>query len=274
MSTIPSRKQAERGANAAGRFALPLGAWGRDRALQAASLLVGLALWEAIASQLSTFVLPPPSNVLAKFFDLAFTTQLLAALGNALQHMALGFGLALLVAIPLGILMGRIPWVNAMLDPVVTVLYAIPTIAFVPFFIIWFGLFFPSRVALVFAMAVIDMLIVVVAGARDLRPEMLSAGRSFGATRFQLATKVMLPAMMPFLLTAGRIGLARAINGMITAELFFAAVNLGALMKTSSRTFDSAGLLTVIVLIALVGLLGQYLIGLLESRLLHWKLRK
>jgi len=274
MSTLPSPKPAERGANVAVRSPPPFGAWGRDRALQAASLLVGLILWEAIASQLSTFVLPPPSNVLAKFFDLAFTAQLLAALGNALQHMALGFGLALLVAIPLGILMGRIPWLNAMLDPVVTALYAIPTIAFVPFFIIWFGLFFPSRVALVFAMAVIDMLIVVIAGARDLRPEMLSAGRSFGATRLQLATKVMFPAMMPFLLTACRIGLARAINGMITAELFFAAVNLGALMKMSSRTFDSAGLLTVIVLIALVGLLGQYLIGLLESRLLHWKLRK
>jgi NitT/TauT family transport system permease protein len=84
---------------------------------------------------------------------------------------------------------------------------------------------------------------------------------------------VMLPAMMPFLLTAARIGLARAINGMITAELFFAAVNLGAMMKTASRTFDSAGLLTVIVLVALVGLLGQYLIALLESRVLHWKLK-
>jgi NitT/TauT family transport system permease protein len=230
-------------------------------------------IWEMVAGRLSTFVLPPPSTVLLRFFDLAFAAQLLGALGHALQHMLLGFGLALLVAIPLGVLMGRIPWLNAMLDPVVSAIFAIPTIAFVPFFIIWFGLFFPSRVALVFAMAVIDMLIVVVAGARDLRPEMLNAGRSFGATRFQLATKVMLPAMMPFLLTAARIGLARAINGMITAELFFAAVNLGAMMKTASRTFDSAGLLTVIVLVALVGLLGQYLIALLESRVLHWKLK-
>lgn len=254
--------------------ALAFGAWGRDRTVQAASILVGLLAWEAIASQLSTFVLPPPSKVLAKFLDVAFTVQLLEALGDALQHMALGFGLALLVAVPLGILMGRLPWLNAMLDPVVSAIYAIPTIAFVPFFIIWFGLFFPSRVALVFAMSVIDMLIVVSAGARDLRPDLLNAARSFGATRVQVVTKVMLPAMMPFLLTAGRIGLARAINGMITAELFFAAVNLGALMKTSSRTFDSAGLLAVIVLIALVGLLGQYLVGLLEARLLHWKLRK
>lgn len=274
MSTIPSKKEADRGPDSASGFALPIRSWGRDRVLQAASILIGLLLWEAIASQLSTFILSPPSTVLTKFFDLSFTAQLLAALGNALQHMFLGFGLALLVAVPLGILMGRLPWLNAMLDPVVSAVFAIPTIAFVPFFIIWFGLFFESRVALVFAMAVIDMLVIVVAGARDLRPELLSAGRSFGATRFQLVTKVMLPAMMPFLLTAGRIGMARSINGMITAELFFAAVNLGAIMKTASRTFDSAGLLTVIVLICLVGLLSQYLIGLLESRLLHWKLRE
>src|SRR3546814_9362242 len=84
--------------------------------------------------------------------------QLGAALGASLQHMFVGFGLALAIAIPLGILMGRIPRLEALLDPVVNALYAIPSVAFVPFLIIWFGLFYESRVALVFIMSFPDLL--------------------------------------------------------------------------------------------------------------------
>jgi ABC-type nitrate/sulfonate/bicarbonate transport system permease component len=245
-----------------------------DRLTQVASILGGLIIWELVATQYSAFILPPPSAVLKRLLDPGFDAKLLPALWGALKHFAVGFGLAIAVAVPLGIAMGRSPRLNAMLDPVVSALYAIPAVAFVPFLIIWFGLFFESRVALVFIMAFPDMLIVIVAGVRDIKPNLFAVGRSFGASPLQVATKIMLPAMLPFLMTAFRVGIARAINGMITAELFLAAVNLGAMMKNSARTFDSTGLLTVVVVVALLGLLAQSLIAMLERQFLHWHLRR
>lgn len=271
-----SRSSSGTGVPARPGFASRLGIriWNGERLTQALSILGGLLIWELIASQYSHFILPPPSAVLLRLLNPAFDLKLLQALGAALQHMFLGFGLALAIAVPLGILMGRIPRLNALLDPVVSALYAIPSVAFVPFLIIWFGLFFQSRVALVFIMAFPDILVVVVAGARDIRRNLLDVGRSFGSSRLQLALKVMIPAMMPFLTTAFRVGIARAINGMITAELFLAAVNLGEMMKMSARTFDTAGMLTVVVVVCLLGLLAQSIIAALEAHFLHWHMRK
>lgn len=245
-----------------------------ERLTQAASILGGLVIWELIASQYSAFILPPPSAVLKRLFDPAYDVKLVVALYGALQHMLVGFGLAVAVAVPLGIAMGRMPRVNAMLDPIVNALYAIPAVAFVPFLIIWFGLFFESRVALVFIMAFPDMLVVIVAGARDIKRNLFAVGRSFGASPLQVAWKIVLPAMLPFLMTAFRVGIARAINGMITAELFLAAVNLGAMMKTSARTFDSTSLLAIVVVVCLLGLAAQSLIAALEGRFLHWHHRR
>lgn len=257
-------------------FGVRLGTWLTDsgRLTQVVSVLGGLLVWELIASQFSHFILPPPSAVLARLLDPVFDLKLLSALGRSLQAGILGFMLSLAAAIPLGLLMGRNPRLNAMLDPIISALYSIPSVALVPFLVIWFGLFFESRLALIFIMAFPDILVVVVAGARDIRPNLINVGRSFGADRRQLAFKVIVPAMMPFLMTALRVGSARAINGMITAELFFAAVNLGEMMRMGTRSFDTAGVLTVVVVVCLLGLLAQSLIAALEARFLHWHLRR
>ncbi len=238
--------------------------------LPIASIAAGLLIWEIGAGGFSRFILPPPSAVAARFIDPTFAPALATGLLSSLSHMVVGFALAFGIALPLGMLMGRLPRVNAMVDPVINALYAIPSVAFVPFLVIWLGLFWESRVALVFAMAFPDILVVIVGGARDIRRNLLDVGRSFGASRLQVARLVLFPAMMPFVLTAFRVGIARAINGMITAELFFAAVNLGEVMKQSAQRFDSAGVLAVIVVICLVGLAAQWMVTQIEHRFLAW----
>ncbi len=244
------------------------------RTVQLASVFGGLLIWQLAASQYSHFILPPPSAVLLRMMDIGFDLRLLQALSGSLQHMLVGFGLAFGIALPLGMLMGRMPRLYAMLDPIVSALYAIPSVAFVPFLVIWFGLFYESRVALVFIMAFPDILVVIAAGARDIRRNLIDVGRSFGASRMQIASKVLFMAMLPFVTTGLRVGSARAINGMITAELFLAAVNLGEMMKMSARMFDTAGVLAVVVVIALLGLLAQSAIAAFEAKFLHWHHRK
>jgi len=244
------------------------------RLVQGVSVLAGLLIWQVVSTQYSHFILPPPSSVLMRLADLGFDLKLLTALGGSLQHLAVGFALAFGIALPLGILMGRNPRLNAAVDPIISALYAIPSVAFVPFLVIWFGLFFESRVALVFIMAFPDILVVIVAGARDIRRNLVDVGRSFGASQAQIGFKIVVPAMLPFITTGLRVGSARAINGMITAELFLAAANLGEMMKMSARTYDAAGVLTIIIVIALLGLLAQTAIAAFENRYLQWHHRK
>jgi NitT/TauT family transport system permease protein len=236
--------------------------------LYAASIVIGLVIWELAGRDVSRVVLAPPSAIAlrlwAGFVSGALPVAFLASLG----HMLVGFAIALGVALPLGILMGRVRRVAWLLDPLVAALYAIPPVAFVPFIIVWFGLFFEARVALVAVMCVFEMLVTFAAGARNLPPKLLEVARSFGAHRGALVAKVMLPAMFPFIVTGLRLGIVRAVHGMIVAELFFAAVNLGATMKREQMRFDAAGVLAVIVLLAVFGLAIQEALKAVESRAL------
>lgn len=243
----------------------------RSGVLYSASILLGLAIWEVIARRLPEIVLAPPSVVVLRLlWDLP---GMGSALLGSLAQLALGYGLAVLVGVPLGFLIGRNRTAAEMADPVLNAIYAIPPVAFVPFLIIWFGLFLEARVALVFLMSIFEILVTVAAGARNVDPALLAVGRSFGARRLELVGKVVLPASLPFIFAALRIGLVRGINGMITAELFLAAANLGALMKTYASHFDTAGILAVILLLCILGLIAQEGLKALEARVLPWHVR-
>lgn len=243
------------------------------RVLYPLSIIGGLVVWELWARELPQVILAPPSAVLLRLVKGLTTADLPVAFVRSLGHLLLGYTLALVVAIPLGFLMGRSETLFQALDPLVNALYAIPPVAFVPFLVIWFGLFLPARVALVFLMCVFEILVTVSTGVRDVQPGLLEVGRSFGARRRTLIKKVVFPASLPFLFTALRIGLVRGINAMITAELFFAAVNLGQIMKDSASRFDTAGLLGVIVLLSGFGLAVQEGLKALEARALPWHIR-
>jgi ABC-type nitrate/sulfonate/bicarbonate transport system permease component len=246
----------------------------RALGLTVLSIALGLLLWQWAAWDVSRVVFAPPSAVLARLAADVASGVLLKALVDSLVTLALGFGLAVVIGLPLGFAIGRSARVAAMFDPVLNAIYAIPPVAMVPFLIIWFGLFFEARVALVFLMSFFEILVTVAAGARNVDPLLIAAGRSFGADRVRLVTRVMLPASLPFVFAALRVGLVRGINAMITAELFFAAVNLGALMKQRAQRFDTAGLLAIIVLLALFGLAAQGGLKGLEARLLPWHVRR
>ncbi len=247
--------------------------WAPSAVLYGVSLLTGLMAWELIAGRFSKVVLAPPSAVLRHLVIHTRSFEFPALLAQSLGHMLLGYGLALLVAIPLGFLIGRSERAFVMCDPIITALYAIPSIAFVPFLVIWCGLFFWARTALVFLMCVFDMLVTVAAGARNVPAGLLDVGRAFGANGALLCRTVLLPASLPFLFTAFRLGLVRAVVAMVTAELFFAAVNLGAYMQAAANRFDSAGLLAVLSILAIVGLGAQEGLKALEARVLPWHIK-
>jgi NitT/TauT family transport system permease protein len=238
------------------------------------SLAGGLAVWEICARVLPGSILAPlPAVFVSLTHDLA-SGAIPRAFAHSLIHLVLGFLLALAVAVPLGFLMGRNRTAFEALDPVVTALYSIPSVAFVPFLIIWCGLFLAGRVALVFLMCVFEMVLTVTAGARDIQKGFVDVGRSFGAKRLTLLRRVLFPAALPFIFAALRIGAVRGINAMITAELFFAAVNLGEMMKEKASHFDVAGLWGLVILMSVFGLVAQEGLKALEARVLAWHIHR
>lgn len=240
-----------------------------------ASALAGLVVWQAVASQLPDIILAPPLKVVRDLIVGLFMTHALAiALYHSLHHMLLGLAISLVTAVPLGFLMGRNLTADRLLQPLLSLLYAIPPVALVPFMIVWFGLGFEARVALVVVMSFFEILYVVAAGARMIPGGLLDVARSFAASRLRIVVGVLLPACYPTLFAALRIGLVRAINAMITAELFFAAVNLGKLMKDAGQSFDTARMMAVIVLLCLLGLITQEALKWIEGRVLPWHVRR
>lgn len=259
-----AQKGAADGVPGAGRRVAPLA----RPAISLASILAGLVVWDLVARQFSAFIIARPWAVAQSLWALAESGQLFQLLAGSLVHMLAGYGLAVAVAIPLGMLLGRNATLRAMTDPVVGALYSIPTVAFVPFVVVWFGLLLEARIALVFLMCVLDMLVIMTAGVRDIDPAFIRVGRSFGASRWQMARLVLLPASLPLALTALRIGIIRAVNGMITAELLLAAVNFGSFMKNAAGRFDSASVIAVLVVFALLGLLFQNALRMVEHLVL------
>ena len=234
------------------------------------SIILWLSIWEIGGRSMSDALLAPPSAVLLRFMEMVADGSLPLAFASSVQHMALGYALAIIVAIPLGIALGRSPSVAAACEPVINAIYAIPPVAFVPFLIVWFGLYFEGRVALVFLMCFFEILINIHQGVRNVDRGLLEAAASFDLRGIRLYRKVVIPAALPFIFTGLRVGAGRAVNAMITAELFFAAVNIGKLLKNSGNAFDTASMFSIILSVSTFGLICQETVRFAERRLLPW----
>ncbi len=253
--------------------ARPRSGAGRHALAYAASLGFGLLVWQVLALRFSALILPPPSAVAWRLAELIASGALPAALWGSLGVLLSGFALAVAVGFPLGLALGRYRALSVAADPVINAIYAVPPVAMVPFLIIWFGLFLQAQVALVFLMAVFEIIVTMRAGLRTIDPRLLDAARSFGAGPWKVLRAVVIPATLPYAMTALRIGFVRSLNGMITAQLLLAASFLGAMMKQSMLRFDTAGLLALVVLLSLIGLAVQEGLKRLEARLMPWHIR-
>lgn len=155
----------------------------RTRYIALLSIAAGLVGWEAIGRLSPPVLFSPASAAFAYLWHQTATLALPAAIGGSLVTLATGFALAVVVALPLGFAMGRVFWVHEMLHPILT---AIPPAAFIPFLIVWFGLFAQSRVAIVVIMCFFEMLTITATGARAIDRRLLDVAHSFPAPRFRL----------------------------------------------------------------------------------------
>jgi NitT/TauT family transport system permease protein len=237
------------------------------------SVLVFLAFWEmSVALEwVNPLFTSAPSRIVSTGYEMFADGSIFPHLAVSGTEFLLGYGTAIAIGVPLGILMGWYGRINAVLDPFVSALYATPRIALLPLLMIWFGIGLMSKVAIVFLGAVFPILVNTITGMRTLNADFVKVARSFGASDRQIFLTVALPSSVPLLLTGLRLGLGHALVGIVVGEMYGATHGLGFLIATAGARFQTDKVMVGIILIAAAGVAMTELLRLIERRFERWR---
>jgi NitT/TauT family transport system permease protein len=184
---------------------------------------------------------------------------------------SIGFFLAVLVGVPLGVLLGWYRIWQALFDPLITTFYVTPRVALLPLLIMWLGIGLASKVAVIFLGAVFPIVINVIAGMQTIDQTLLMCARSFGARDRQIFTTLALPGSIPFTIAGLRIGVGRALVGMVVSEMVASTGGIGHMMSLAGQTFQTDKVFVGIILIAALGYALTSILNRLERRFESWR---
>jgi NitT/TauT family transport system permease protein len=237
-----------------------------------ASVVGGLVLWELVSRFLvaNALFLAAPSQIVVAIVNLARSGQLWHHIGVSAAEFALGYVIASVVGIALGLGMASSVTIKQALQPWVSGLYATPIIALAPLFILWFGIGIWSKVLVVISLVVFPVAINTEAGLRTTSERLIDMLRSFGAVPRQVFFKVSLPSAVPFILAGLKLGIGRGLIGVVVAELFGSRAGLGNLISQSADAFNMPELFAGVVVLAIAGIVMTAGFGWLEQRLVPW----
>lgn len=208
-------------------------------------------VWEVTASGASRALAAPPSEIIAAFWQLTFVEDVM--LDAALQTgraFFIGYGVAALIGLSVGLLMGRSRLAEYVLDPYVALMYALPSIALIPVLVMWFGIGDLLRVVLVILASVFPIIYNTMTGVKNVDPELIDVGRSFAASRSKIASSIIFPGALPLVFAGLRIGLSGALVGIIGAEIIAVITGLGGLVIEFADRFRMADMFVPIIFIA------------------------
>ena len=232
-----------------------------------------IAFWE-IAPRVGivdkTF-LPPFSDVINALVDLAKSGQLTEHISASVGRALKGFVVAVVVAVPLGIVIGWYRPVAQLLNPVLELFRNTAALALLPVFVLILGIGETSKVALVIYACVFPILLNTISGVRTVDPLLIKSARSLGLSSFRLFQKVILPAALPTIFTGIRLSAAASILVLIAAEMVGAQSGLGYLIMASQLNFQIPQMYAGILTIALVGLIFNFVLVLIERRFSRWR---
>src|SRR5438105_1398547 len=236
-----------------------------------ASIAVVLILWEIFGRRVNPVFGSYPTAIAAAFWELAATGQLWSALYESLRPFVVGYALAILFGVPLGLLIGGFRVAEAALGIYVTAGYAMPLVALVPLLILWLGLGFAVKVSVVFLMALFPITINTWLGVVAVPKTLIEVGKSFVAPDLVILRRIVLPATLPYIMAGVRLAVGRAVVAMVIAEFFTTISGLGAIIITSANNFDTATMFVPIVILMVMAIGLNYLIGAVERLVAPWQ---
>jgi NitT/TauT family transport system permease protein len=215
--------------------------------------------------------LPPPSAIVRAFVTTTQSGELPRQLWQTASVLFLGFGLAIVSGMAVGIAMGMFPTLRRILDPYVNAFYAMPTVALVPLVIIWLGLGFEAKVFLTWLVAIFPVIINAQIGVMNVPAAFIETARAFGCDRWQVFRRVILHAATPFFIAGIRLGLGRALVGVVVAEMFTALAGLGYMVVFYGNTFRTAEVFVPIVVLAALSIAITKVIYRMERWIAPWR---
>jgi sulfonate transport system permease protein len=230
-------------------------------------------LWELAVSQgwIGGRLTPPPSRIAATLWQLAQSGELASHAAATLTRVASGFAIGAVVGTALGALSGANETARRMLDPTLQALRAIPSIAWVPLFILWLGIFEASKVALIAVGVFFPVYLGVAAALGAVDRKIIEVGRVFRLSRLQMIRRVTLPAILPAWITALRTGLGLGFMFVVAAEIMGASEGLGYLLVDGQQLGRPDTILAAIISFAVLGKLADSVVVLITRPLLAWQ---
>jgi NitT/TauT family transport system permease protein len=237
------------------------------------SFVAIFVFWEASVGLgfANPFFFSRPSAIFQAFLTQTASGELPFNLYISVMEFFIGFGLAAIMGVGAAILAGWFRDVEYALDPFVWFTYSAPLAAFYPLFIAWLGLGLPTVIAMTFLFSVTPIYANTLAGLRNADPDLLRAARSFGATQSDLFLKVALPASVPLLVAGLRLGVGRALTGVIVAELFGATAGIGYSISYYGQKLQTTDMFVSLLVIVLMGVILTQLLAALEAKTQGWR---
>jgi NitT/TauT family transport system permease protein len=236
------------------------------------SVICGLLLWELISRAFiaNPLFLAAPSQILQAIYALTESGEMQRHIAISAIEFALGYVIASAIGVVLGFAMAESVAAKRALQPWISGLYATPTIALAPLFILWLGIGIWSKVLVVIFLVLFPVTINTEAGLRTTSERLVEMLRSFGASPRQIFFKVSVPSAMPFILAGLKLGIGRGLIGVVVAELFGSRAGLGRLISQSADAFNMPDLFAGVVVLAFAGIVMTAGFTSLEGKLVPW----
>lgn len=217
------------------------------------NLTAFFVIWQLVATygDVPKLFLPSVTEVWQALVDMHNEGILWNNLWISLSIYLIGLAISMTVAIPLGLLIGGIPWLDKALSTYVWALYTLPRIVLMPLLLVWVGINDAARIWIIVLSAVPATLVVIMEGVKTVDNSLLVAGRSFGASRYQLFTKIVMPSTVPFIAIGVRMGVARGLLGLFIGEIFTGVNGIGYIITLAQKTFDSATIYAMLLIFVL-----------------------
>jgi NitT/TauT family transport system permease protein len=234
------------------------------------SVVLFLLIWQVVGGRIDPILLATPVNVAKAFWDLLTSGELGPAFATAMGDLATGYLLAIVVGVAIGVLMGRSPIVERILNPYVNFFQATPLIALVPLVVIWFGVGFEARVTVTFMLAVWSIIINTATGVKETPPSLIDVGRVYKLSRWRVITGVAIPNAVPNIFAGLRIALGKALIGMVIAQMEISVTGLGGLIINYGNAFKTAYLLAAVCTASLVGVVAAAVLEVIRRFAFPW----
>jgi len=238
------------------------------------AVVIFLVIWELVGNifqLINPMFMSAPSLIFKAAFQMFASGEIFNDLYVSGIELFWGYILSAVVAVPFGIMIGWYKRVSYIFDPFVNAMNATPRVALLPLVIIWLGIGILSKVGIIFLGAVFPMLINTRDGVKTTPANLLTAARSFGASEWILFKSVVLPSTIPFILSGLRLGLGRAIVGVMVGELYAATAGIGFMITVAGATFQTDKVFVGVLIFALTGMIGMELLTRFERRFDTWR---